>query len=320
MLAGRAVPPLRMVIMVVGLMILTGGTYTIAGAQSPGGAFTPGSYWNTPIDARGGAPVDPHSATYIQDALDNSSGYLELSTSPAYRSPVYYASPSDNLYTVKPTHFGSSVTIRMPDGARPNSGTDKEMAVYDYGDNVVAGFWHLTYRPSDDTYHAVGVDRWHLDSNGLAATGSDDPYNDGHRGIPAPARAVEMRDLGNGVIAHRLECYWWATGGVPGQAAGTGYWPMTSAERKHGGVVPEGIVARIKSSVDLTTLNLSPDALIIATSLQRYGCVVGDNAGGRHSRLKLARDVTPSDLNLDSLRAIPFTKWEFIEGGYDPSS
>ncbi|MDP9223504.1 MAG: hypothetical protein M3P18_06540 [Actinomycetota bacterium] len=318
-MAARALPPLRTVIVVVGLMILTGGTYTNAGAQPPVGAFTPGSYWNTPIDAKGAAPVDPNSATYVQNALNNSPGYLELSTSPAYRSPVYYASPTDKLYTVTASAYGSPVTIRLPDGARPNSGTDAEMTVYDYGDNLVAGFWHLTYRSATDTYHAVGVDRWHLDSNGLAATGSDDPYNGGHRGIPASSRAVEMRDLANGVIARRLECFWWATGVMPGQPPGTAYWPMTGAERKHQGVVPEGIVARIKPSVDLATLNLTPDALIIATSLQEYGCIVGDNAGGRHSRLKLAGDVTPPDLNPDSLQAIPFRNWEFVKGGYDPS-
>jgi hypothetical protein len=49
---------------------------------------------------------------------------------------------------------------------------------------------------------------------------------------------------------------------------------------------PEGARIRIKPSIDLSTFDLSPQAMTIARALQEYGAVIGDQSGGPAS-LKL---------------------------------
>lgn len=82
-------------------------------------------------------------------------------------------------------------------------------------------------------------------------------------------------------------------------------------------------MARIKHSIDLESLNLSPTELIIATALRDYGCVIGDNDGGTRSSLKLEADYDgwlslDPDMTYDGLSVIPFSDYEFIESGYKP--
>jgi hypothetical protein len=93
---------------------------------------------------------------------------------------------------------------------------------------------------------------------------------------------------------------------------------MVGHENNKGGIVPEGIVVRIKSNVDLGSKGLSSAAKIVATALQKYGCIVGDNSGSGN-RLKLQENVDWTGiLNADSLKNIPWSDWEFVKGGAVP--
>jgi len=126
-----------------------------------------------------------------------------------------------------------------------------------------------------------------------------------------------------GAINHRLECFWWATG----IRDKNHYWPMSGDEgNKYShdgtrvGIVPEGIVARIKPSVNLATKGLSAPGLVIATALQKYGCIVGDNSGaGNRVPLELNKTAWQNlGLTFSALQSIPWSDYEFIRGGYDP--
>ena len=71
-------------------------------------------------------------------------------------------------------------------------------------------------------------------------------------------------------------------------------------------------------------LGLSPAALVIATSLQRYGAVIGDQSGGP-AALKVENTVAEGRgwlwsgiLGADSLRAIPLSAFEVIVQGWRP--
>jgi hypothetical protein len=87
---------------------------------------------------------------------------------------------------------------------------------------------------------------------------------------------------------------------------------------------PEGTRIRIRPSVDLTALGLSPAALVIARALQRYGAVIGDQSGGPAS-LKLENTIAEGDgfawnhvLTARSLRAVPLSMFEVVQLGYTP--
>jgi hypothetical protein len=128
---------------------------------------------------------------------------------------------------------------------------------------------------------------------------------------------VTKAEIQRGKIRHRLEVYWWETASrTPnGKSA---YFPMTGAESGKTGVVPEGAVVRLKRSVNLDALHLSPAARVIARALQKYGAVVGDNSGTGNS-LKLQAHVNwRGILNKDSLRKLHWGDFVFVKGGYRP--
>jgi hypothetical protein len=93
---------------------------------------------------------------------------------------------------------------------------------------------------------------------------------------------------------------------------------MSGSESGKNGVVPEGIVIRIRPSVNLKERNLSPAAMVIAKALKRYGAVVGDNSGSGNN-LKLQANTDWSGiLHQDSLRALKWRDFVFVKGGYRP--
>jgi hypothetical protein len=266
-------------------------------------AFTTDSYWNTPMPAN--APIDPNSATYIQDSIDNGGAYIKVPTVD-YQTPVFFAATSDPIYTVTPTAIGPTVTLHIPADAEAAPGNDGQLIVYDESTNQVVGLHHATF---DTTWHADGTDRYYLDSEGLEQSIGGTTGNIGHRGVPGPVRTVRYEEVQDGVINHRLECFWWAT-------ASSHVFPMSGHENNKGGIVPEGMVARIKPSVNLDNLGLNSQALVIAKALQQYGCVVGDNSGSGN---KVKIEVNPNwNLSGTAFQAVPWSSWEFIEAGYDP--
>lgn len=283
--------------------------------------FKDTSYWNTPIDKSGPAPVHSRNATYIADSQKtaNTQNWLKLSMG-NYAQPIFSSSCTDKAYTVNPVKYGDTKTLRIPVAARPAPGNDSQMVIYDMCQREVFGLHQAAYNSTSDTWTASSLDHYGLDTEGLekdAAT-TDSATNDGHRGIPPPVRAVEKAEIEAGVIPHRLECFWHLTAAqTPEVGDNDAYWPMTGAENKTG-IVPEGVVIRIKRSVNLANYSLSPAARIIAKALQDYGCTVGDNSGSGN-RLKVQRNTSWTGiLNVDSLKPLTWNLWEFVKGGYDP--
>jgi hypothetical protein len=273
-------------------------------------AFNSKSYWNTPLDAHGIAPVDPHSAEYIRDSMDASHtrNYLNLVASD-WSTPVYYPHRSDPSYTITPlNHSTRSVTLHIPAWAQ--SPVRNTVIVFDAATNQAVGLWNASY--SGGQWQADGFDRYYLDSQGLAEKVGGRKGNVGHRGIPAAERVVRERELRAKAIRHRLSCYWWGTG----VKYANHYFPMYEDEGDQGGIVPEGITVRIRRSVHLKALGLRHAALTIARAIKRYGCVVGDNSGSGNN-LKIQAGVV---IAKDALAAIPWSKYQFVKGGYNPAT
>jgi hypothetical protein len=196
------------------------------------------------------------------------------------------------------------------------TGDDAALTVIDRSTNQVVGLFGA--HVSGGTWSVTGLSRYRYRSNGIAGgLPGGRKANFGHRGIPASVAAVTRDEIRKGRIRHRLEIYWHETASrTPGGASA--YFPMTGSESGKTGVVPEGAVIRIKPSIDLGKLHLSRAALVIARALQRYGAVVGDNAG-RGNCLKLQGNAHWSGiLNKDSLRRIPWKDFVFVKGGYRP--
>ena len=87
--------------------------------------------------------------------------------------------------------------------------------------------------------------------------------------------------------------------------------PMVGCEGGKNGFGAEGERIAIDPAVDLTKRGLSPAGLVVARTLQRYGCYFGDNAG-RESTLKAeqetsTRPVWNGRLTQDSLAGL---RWD----------
>jgi hypothetical protein len=304
-------------ILAVAALVVSGSAGLAGHAARPDAhrlAFQPGSWWNTPI---GSAPVDRHSAAYIKDSenIRHTQGYLKL-VSGRWGSPTYTARRSDRAYTINPTRYGPTVTVHIPRHARPQRTSDGQLTVIDRSTDQSVGLWRARYHRGTRRWTASGADRYYLGSNGIQHTlPGGHRGNDGHRGIPAAYQAVHKKEVRAGAINHPLEIYWWATAGHTPEGP-KAYFPMNGAEQHKGGVVPEGIVLRIKPWVKLTTKHLSRAALVVATALQRYGGIIGDNSGSGNN-LKLQSNANWSHLlRRNSLRSIPWRDYEFVKGGH----
>jgi hypothetical protein len=87
--------------------------------------------------------------------------------------------------------------------------------------------------------------------------------------------------------------------------------PMVACESGQNGFGAEGERIIIDPAIDLTRRGLKPAGLVIARTLQRHGCYIGDNAG-RESMLKAeqenaARPVWNGRLTMDSLAGL---RWD----------
>jgi hypothetical protein len=295
-------------------------------------AFEAGSWWNTPVPDD--APLDPNGRAvlhYLRTAPQSGNGCLNLAGTPGspWGQPIYWAKPSDPAYDVqgvvaryRPPELDN---LRIPVDARSASNSDGTMTIFDRTAGYVTALTDASYHPRAGRWTASGATVTYLDSNGLnVLTGrSDDPHNTGsHRGNNAAAMAIRWDMVKAGRITHVLKV---ASGP---ELANRWVFPLVGSDGGYNGddpaVPPEGLRLRVKPSVDLASLHLAPQALVIATAMQRYGIYLGDS--GVSTAVKLEDTVTEGrgqvwDLKPTDLCALPFTPayWEVVREGYDPS-
>lgn len=284
-------------------------------------AFSSASEWNNPLPAN--APLSSANAAIISELKSFPSG----DTSPnivmnaGFSNPIYYPTTTDKAYAIKstggtlPPELGS---LRIPKGAKPATGSDGEMMIWDNNKGYVVGLHAAVYDSTNDTWSANGADVYYTASNGLnkSLPESNDSRNVGHRGYPSAIAQVRYDEIQAGAVNHVLKVALDETGECH-------YYPGSGNESGKGGNICEGQILRIKPSVDLSQRNLTPAARIIATAMQKYGVVVGDT-GGNNMALKLENisythpDLSWSSVGLtnSSLSAIKWDDFEAIAPNY----
>jgi hypothetical protein len=301
------------------------GTSRPTVAARPYRAFSDASYWSTPLPED--APTDPRSEQII-DFLqaNNRANFIRLAGTDAsgqWGIPIYWAGRGDPHYLVanscdfrQPREFRD---VRIPVGAEPDPTSDSAMTVYDRRRGLVYGFHRTRYDVEHDSWSACGGTVSYLDSLGLDGklAGSDQIRNRGHRGVPPPTYAVRLGEIRWGSIDHMLKI-------AVNAASPDHVFPMVGSDgvSTDPSAPPEGARLRIKPSIQLDELGLSPAALVIARALQEYGAVIGDQSGASvtlkventvaEGRGQLWRDV----LSANSLSAIPLRAFEIVELGY----
>jgi hypothetical protein len=295
-------------------------------------AFEANSWWNTPLPAD--TPLNPAGTQilhYLRSTKSSGLGCLTLAGagSSPWGTPIYWAGTGDPSYDVRgianggPPELGS---LRIPKSAEPADNNDGTMIVYDRQKGYVAALTNAKYHAESDTWTASGGTVTYLDSNGLHVdTGkSDNPHNTGtHRGNNGPTMAASWDQVRAGAIQHVLKV---AAGP---ELADRFVFPMVGSDGEYQGsdpaVPPEGLRLRIKPSVDLNSLNLAPEALIIARALQQYGFYFGDSSGT--TALKLENTAAEGrgqlwHVSSDALCSLPFKPqyWDVVAEGFDPTT
>jgi hypothetical protein len=118
--------------------------------------------------------------------------------------------------------------------------------------------------------------------------------------------AIYKKEIARGVIRHAVEVHWFET-------SDTHVYPMSGGESGHTGIVPEGYFLRLKSNPSTQRLvrALKPRARIVAKALQTYGGMIGDNAGGEKTTIKVQRGAHV--LSERGLHSIKIGHYDFVK-------
>jgi len=299
-----------------------------AATPTPFRAFRADSWWNSVVPARAPSHADFETIlSYLRTAEQNGGGFLRLAGAGKSRwgQPIFWSERGDREYRVVKTRYAlprEFSRLRIPAPARPGDNSDAELVIYDRDRGYVALLWRAAYNARTDTWSAGGGSVAYLDSNGLHATwaASDDPRNTGSfRGNSGATVAVRYDEVTAGAIEHVLKI---AAGPEVSTRA---VFPLIRSDGDDpASPVKQGLRLRIKPSVNLKSLRLHPQALVIARAIKRYGVYVGDSAGVTALKLEDTRVHGRGQLwtlPVDALSQLPFTPeiWQVLPDGYKPS-
>jgi hypothetical protein len=296
---------------------------------APYRAFTADSWWNTPVPD--GAPNHPRAADilqYMSTADESAGGCLRLAgvQDNQWGQPVYWASPDDPAHRVvvgKDDPPPELQDVRIPDGALAAENNDGSMTLFDVDRGYVVALTDAAYDADSDSWRASGATVTYLDSNGLdVRTGqsSDERNRGSHRGNNAAVMMARFDEVDAGRIEHVLKV---ASGPDPSSRA---VFPMVGSDGDSSdpSAPPTGLRFRIKPSVDLESLDLAPQALVIARALQDYGFYIGDSGGVTALKLEDTRIEGRGelwDLSAQALCGLPLSPryWDVLPEGYQPA-
>jgi hypothetical protein len=311
---------------ILAVAFVVGACPHVSSARDAYRGFSDSSYWNSPLP--GDVPIDPNSAAILSFIRgDSTTDYISLRGADRdgeFGNPIYWADGGDSQYDVRDTCYGIQAppefgSVRIPRGARPDPTADGSMTIYDTGKGRVYGLFHATYNAEKDQWASCGGTIYYLNSNGLDGElpQSDEPRNTGHRGLPPPTYAVRLDEVNAGAINHVLKISVDTT-------RCQHVFPMTGDECGTSAryAPPEGTRIRIRPTIDLSKLKLSPAALVVATALQRFGAVIGDQSGGPVG-LKVENCIAEGKgwkwnglLHADALAPIPLELYEVVQLGW----
>jgi hypothetical protein len=276
--------------------------------SAPARLFAPTSIWNqalspnAALDRGSGAMAKALAAEAGTEERLGIGPWIETSFGSA---PIYEVGPRQPTVRVQLDRGISSLwwnslqpafdAVPIPANARPATGSDAEMAVWQPSTNQLWEFFEM---------RRLG-DGWHAAWGGAMQDVSDNPgyYTTGAwpgalpvwgataTSLPVAAGVITLAEIKRGPIDHALAI------DLPHPRAGVWAWP---AQRSDGtgsasNDIPEGAHLRLKASLNIASLGLPPLVQMIATAAQKYGMVVRDQT--HHAIGFFIQDPTPTGSN-----------------------
>ncbi len=272
------------------------------GWEGFGGGALPGASWrpyssSSPFNqSTEGDPVAANSAAMVNAVLANGlPGNLvagNAETASDWSHPVFFAQPSDPIYTLHATEqWGNNelngMRIQVPANARPAGGGDGHLTVVE-PDGWEYDFWRAqTPPPGGGTLDFSWGGRTRIDGSGTGSAGTA-------AGFGNLAGMIRAPELAAGKINHALfivlKCasqgtsFGYGTTATANGSASSYVYPATHGGSSCGGgesnMPPLG--ARLKlamSSAEIQALSVPTWKKTILTALSQYGGYVGDTGG-----------------------------------------
>jgi hypothetical protein len=238
-----------------------------------------------------------------------------------YGHPVYYASPSDPVYTIHCTQWTSScgiegMRVRIPAAARPTSGSDAHMVVIDQENGWEYDFWQVHTQPLPAAGGKIEISHGGRTRWGTAdATGLGSNATAAHFGLAAGVvRADEWSDATAEAapIDHALTMSVRCTSGSSVYPAAPGSNGLVCPESSRAGAPPIGAHFYLAmSDAQIQTLAVPAWKKPILLAMAHYGLFVGDTFGGTSNSFGLSAesDVQYRSLGLPGRYAALGKKW-----------
>lgn len=301
--------------------------------------FASTSPWYTPIPAT--AALNTNSANMLKDFQNQKlptfyNGTVNINTR-SYSSPVFVAPAG--AATVKVTEWDCQnkgysnstlatqwAAVPIPSTAKPSSGTDGEMTIYQPSTNTIWEFWKTVHN-ADGSWKAC----W----GGRMQSAASNP---GYYVSPWGTTATSLTFLGGQITAAELKR------GEIRHAIGialrnatvrtTFSWPAQRADGNGKGIIPQGTRIRLDPTVNVDSLGIHPMAKVIAKAAQKYGFIVWDTAGSVSIRAQNVVSYTAigqidpyhTDANhtglfgttpdYDVLKGFPWDRLQFMPNNY----
>ena len=262
---------------------------------TPDVVFQGSSYVHAPLDPN--APIDPNSANYVarlQQLITNHYGHADVMQGAA----IFQATPGAPTSSVKaiiwdtgenayPDFQSQLENVPVPADFTDAGDVDQEATIIDLDSGKIWEFWLLRKTGAQITDSSgATVDEWGAQWGGRMDTIATAPgywvpdangvnYGATASGIPLLAGMMTIEELQAGVVNHVIGM------AIPEVLAGNWSIPAQRTDGESGdpGAIPYGAIFRFPPDLDLSTFNLTPFALMIATTIQKHGAIVWDYAG-----------------------------------------
>lgn len=292
--------------------------------------FAMDSFWYTQLPAN--APVHPTSNAFRTDFLRQVAAFygpnVGVNTT-SYASPVYIAEAGAPCVRVKPVPFSTALSsqwaaVPIPAHAKPATGTDAEMTIYQPSTDTIWEFWKAV----KDTYGAWTA-RWGGRMTGASKNPGIWPprYGTTATGLPFLGGQITSEELTLGEIPHAIgialvECEKSSILSWPA-LRGDGANPLSVANR-----IPQGLRFRFDPAIDAAALKIHPVAKQVVRAGQKYGFVVWDKAGAVVLRCQNPIDKTSAGLpnpytalfagtpSYALLKGVPWDRIQFLPADY----
>jgi hypothetical protein len=294
--------------------------------------FSAQSFFNQPLTAA--APQASDSAQLVaafNHQVQTYYGHVVINTT-EWSAPVYTVPANAPTTAVVPQNAtcprGASVfepfahdmsAVPIPAGAQAAKGTDEDMVVWQPSSGHEWELWRAQREGGQWTACWGGEFQDAYTSEGVLPA----PLGVSAAGLSILAGQIHIEELQQGVITHALELT------LPDTTATKFVWPAnrTDGTSNDANSIPEGTRFRLKASLNLSSMHLSPAALEIATAIQRYGMIVSDTAGAvaleaqDPSPLMRAGQPNPyakllSGGSYETLNAVPWSDLEVVSPSY----